>query len=100
VVRRLPRSPPPVRVPAHYTWHMDRGSDITPRKLSIVIQLSSPDQYQGGDLELFFAEPHVTAPRGLGDATAFASFVMHRVTPVTRGVRRSLVVWVGGPGFR
>lgn len=86
--------------PAHYTWHMDRGADITPRKLSITIQLSDPADYDGGDLELFFADPAVKAPRGLGNAAAFASFTMHRVTPVTRGVRRSLVVWVGGPGFR
>jgi len=92
--------PGPDGEPAHYTWHMDRGGDITPRKLSLVIQLSTPDEYEGGDLELFFAEPGVKVPRGLGTAAAFASFVMHRVTPVTRGVRRSLVVWVGGPAFR
>ncbi len=84
----------------HYTWHMDRGADITPRKLSLVVQLSAPEDYTGGDLELFYADPAVRVPRGLGNVVAFPSFVMHRVTPVTRGIRRSLVVWVGGPGFR
>jgi|JI10StandDraft_1071094.scaffolds.fasta_scaffold46573_3 PKHD-type hydroxylase len=86
--------------PGHYTWHMDRGDNITPRKLSIVVQLSSPTDYTGGDLELFFADPGVKAPRGLGHVAAFPSFLMHRVTAVTQGVRRSLVIWVGGPGFR
>lgn len=84
----------------HYTWHMDRGANITPRKLSLVVQLSSPADYDGGNLELFYADPAVVVPRALGYVAAFPSFVMHRVTPVTRGVRRSLVIWVGGPGFR
>ncbi|MEZ4399714.1 MAG: 2OG-Fe(II) oxygenase [Kofleriaceae bacterium] len=90
----------PGQAPGHYTWHMDRGSNITPRKLSLVIQLSAPEDYDGGDLELFYADPAVRVPRGLGNVVGFPSFVMHRVTPVTRGLRRSLVVWVGGPGFR
>jgi PKHD-type hydroxylase len=86
--------------PAHYTWHMDRGANITPRKLSLVVQLSAPEDYTGGDLELFYSDPVTVVPRALGDISAFPSYVMHRVTPVTAGLRRSLVVWVGGPGFR
>lgn len=86
--------------PGHYTWHMDRGANITPRKLTLVVQLSAPDEYDGGDFELFYADPATRAPRGLGNVVGFPSFIMHRVTPVTRGLRRSLVVWIGGPGFR
>lgn len=90
----------PDRAPGHYTWHMDRGSGLIPRKLSLVVQLSSPDDYDGGDLELFYQDPVNRVPRALGYVAAFPAYVMHRVTPVTRGIRRSLVVWVGGPAFR
>lgn len=90
----------PGEAPGHYTWHMDRGANITPRKLSLVVQLSAPSDYDGGELELFYADPAVRVTRGLGHVVAFPSYVMHRVTPVTRGLRRSLVAWIGGPGFR
>ncbi|HLL23195.1 MAG TPA: hypothetical protein VK427_13745, partial [Kofleriaceae bacterium] len=54
-----------------------RAAAVARDKLSIVIQLSAPDDYTGGDLELFFADPAVQAPRGLGNAAAFPSFTMH-----------------------
>jgi PKHD-type hydroxylase len=84
-----------------YDWHLDRGiSTFAPRKLSLVLQLSDPSEYEGGDLELSVgAEPIVvTKQRGL--VTAFPSFVLHRVTPVTKGTRKTLVAWLAGPKFR
>lgn len=88
--------------PEHYDWHMDKGS-IHPaaRKLSLVLQLSDPDEYEGGDLEFLTGSSQpIKARKEKGIITAFPSWVLHRVTPVTKGTRRSLVVWVAGPPFR
>lgn len=85
----------------HYVWHTDRGRKVSWRKLSICVQLSDPAQYEGGELELFVrGDAPSRAPKGLGMAVAFPSFVPHRVTPVIAGLRRSLVCWVAGPPLR
>ena len=85
----------------HYSWHIDKGSStISPRKLSIVLQLTDPSEYEGGDLELFTSSTPIVAKKQKGIIYAFPSWILHRVTPVTSGVRRSLVVWVAGPKFR
>lgn len=86
----------------HYTWHMDKGpeSKSSPRKLSLVLLLSDPSEYEGGDLEIFTGVNPVSLDKKKGIVHAFPSFVMHRVTPITRGIRRSLVVWIAGPKFR
>ncbi len=84
-----------------YGWHMDIGPHpINHRKISITIQLSEPDEYTGGDLELWSGVGHVSAPRSKGCAVLFPSFMLHRVTPVTTGTRKSLVLWVGGGAYR
>jgi PKHD-type hydroxylase len=70
------------------------------RKISITIQLSNPDDYDGGDLEFWLGKTPEKAPREQAFAVLFPSYLMHRVTPVTRGMRKSLVVWVGGDTFR
>lgn len=89
---------------SHYTWHMDRGmsrsTGSAPRKLSLVLQLSDPDEYEGGDLQLFTQADPITVEKKKGLVVAFPSFIMHRVTPVTKGTRRTLVVWLTGPSFR
>lgn len=86
----------------HYDWHMDKGNlHPSPRKLSLVMQLSDPDEYEGGDLE-FLTRPGepIQAKKEKGIIYAFPSYVLHRVTPVTKGTRKSLVVWVAGPKFK
>lgn len=85
----------------HYGWHVDMGrmSEI-PRKLSMVLLLSDPDEYEGGDLQMRTGPEPVTLDRRQGMVHAFPSYVLHQVTPVTRGTRRSLVVWLCGPQFR
>ncbi len=86
---------------ARYGWHRDKGSNTpAPRKLSLVLQLSDPSEYDGGDLELLLEEAPLTVKKEKGLVYAFPSYVLHQVTPVTRGVRRSLVVWLVGPRFR
>ena len=85
----------------HYDWHMDVGNyPMNNRKISVTIQLSSPDDYEGGDLEFWVGRTPDKAPREHLLAILFPSYLMHRVTPITKGVRKSLVVWVGGDTFR
>ena len=89
-----------------YNWHIDVGPGHTSyRKLSIVIQLSDPEEYEGGDLEIFdcwdtaldpFNFPSKAVPKSKGSIVIFPSYMPHRVTPVTKGIRKSLVWWVGG----
>jgi PKHD-type hydroxylase len=82
-----------------FDWHMDLGPGRTSaRKLSMTVQLSPPDDYAGGDLE-FVGNTH-GAERERGSATIFPAYVGHRVSPVKRGTRRSLVAWAYGPSFR
>ena len=86
-----------------YDWHQDvwlESDRCYDRKLSLVVQLSEPDDYEGGAFEFFgIAAPAANfAPRG--SLLIFPSFLQHRVTPVIKGVRRSLVSWVEGPRWR
>ncbi len=85
----------------HYGWHTDIGpGSISHRKVSITIQLSGPDEYEGGDFDLWYGSEFMTMEKKKGSAILFPSFTLHRVTPVTKGVRRSLVLWVGGEAYK
>ena len=85
----------------HYDWHTDVGSGaLSHRKVSITVQLSKPDEYEGGNLELLRGEYNEVAPRGLGTVVIFPSYMLHRVTEITKGTRKSLVLWVGGSHYR
>jgi len=86
----------------HYDWHLDRGvsGGQAPRKLSLVLQLSDPSEYEGGELEVFLGGEPTQMKKEQGLVVAFPSFVLHRVTPITSGTRRTLVVWLSGPKFR
>jgi PKHD-type hydroxylase len=84
----------------HYDWHCDTGNTVEPRKISLTLQLSEPSAYEGGDLLLEAGAGPFRAHKGRGTLVAFPSYMMHRVTPVTSGTRKSLVIWVAGPPFR
>jgi len=85
----------------HYDWHMDIGpGSISHRKVSIVTQLSDPSEYEGGDLELWYGGGTIQIPKHKGLTVIFPSFSMHRVTPITKGTRKSLVLWVGGEHYK
>lgn len=84
-----------------FDWHLDFGAgEISARKLSITVQLSDPDEYEGGDLQFMINQKIVNAPREKGTIVIFPSFIIHRVTPITKGIRQSIVGWVSGPPFR
>jgi PKHD-type hydroxylase len=85
-----------------YDWHID--SDINcaheppVRKISMTCLLSPENEFEGGDLEVM-SEGKV-AKLKQGQIVFFASFVRHRVKPVIKGNRKSLVMWFGGTPLR
>jgi hypothetical protein len=84
-----------------YDKHIDITNNSPYRKLSIVFQLSESDNYAGGDLLLHNNSKNpIKISRNRGEMAAFPSYVLHEVTPVTSGVRYSLVAWVTGKPFR
>ena len=84
----------------HYTWHTDGGSgSFSTCKLSIVVQLSDPKKYEGGELQLFTDDVQ-SITKKQGAVTFFPSYSAHRVTPITKGKRYTLVIWVAGPPFK
>jgi PKHD-type hydroxylase len=85
---------------SHYDWHIDLGARKMQRKLSLSLQLTDPGGYEGCDLQFRAGHEIETAPRQRGAAIVFPSFVLHRVTPIASGTRKSLVVWAAGPKFR
>ena len=86
-----------------YDWHMDADVNglLEPpvRKISMTILLSDPSEFKGGDLE-FMTEGNKPPQLLQGQAIYFCSLLRHRVAKVTKGVRRSLVMWFGGPPFK
>ena len=85
-----------------YDWHMDCDINMQHeppvRKISMTLLLNDPSEFEGGHLELM--SPGTFGELKQGHAICFASFINHRVQPVTRGIRQSLVVWFGGKPFR
>jgi len=93
-----------------YDWHVDMGveqpNDVVFRKLSISISLN--EDYEGGDFEIeHWCAPNVTkrhtsikGMRKTGSIVVFPSFLHHRVAPITKGKRYSLVCWFRGPQFK
>jgi len=86
-----------------YDWHMDAevNCQYEPpvRKISMTILLSPSNEFEGGDLE-FMAQGNKPPQLMQGQAIFFCSMIRHRVNKVKKGVRRSLVMWFGGPPFK
>jgi len=87
-----------------YDWHPDciqKNYNIfyEQRKISITIQLSDASEYEGGELEFWHPTTPRTAPKEKGTVIMFPSYYYHRVKPVTKGKRVSLVSWINGPDF-
>ena len=104
----------------HYDWHGDMGKIYDEnhwhpkwrnktRKLSAVIQLTDPSEYEGGDFWINYGDkPHnekqsvvlINGMKNRGSVLIFPSFLFHKVEPVTFGTRYSLVNWILGDTFR
>lgn len=88
----------------HYTWHADnifmRGYEAMQRKLSFVVMLSDPSDYQDGDFEFQDVPSPTKTKLTKGSMLLFPSYLIHRVKPVTSGLRYSMVGWLLGPRFR
>ena len=85
----------------YFDWHMDfHAAEISHRKLSVTVQLSDEDAYEGGDLQFMINNRTESAPRRKGTVIVFPSFILHRVTEVTEGKRNSIVGWLSGPPYR
>ncbi len=82
----------------YYDWHMDLASrgTLAVRKLSISVQLNDSADYDGGDLEVDIGAVIKLGSRRKGALVVFPSYMRHRVLPITRGTRYSLVAWFGG----
>ena len=89
----------------HYDMHHDidwnkEGSNAD-RKLSVTVQLSDPEEYEGGFFGFAETEsPHTDIAMPKGTVLVFPSYLQHAVSPVTSGVRKSLVAWFEGPKWR
>jgi len=91
-----------------YDFHADldyrdrrNAADPQTRKLSLSLILNEPGvDFEGGEFQIMIGPEPMTCTQAKGSVLLFPSWVLHRVTPVTRGVRKSLVVWVTGPKFR
>lgn len=89
----------------HYkAWHRDllQSSEIEGevRKLSIVMGLTDPDEYEGGYLQFYSINQHVSVKLELGQIVIFPTTLPHRVTRVKSGERETLIGWYGGPPFK
>ena len=86
-----------------YDWHMDADVNCQyeppVRKISMTILLSPQHEFEGGDLE-FMSEGNKPPQLLQGQAIFFCSLIRHRVAKIKKGVRRSLVMWFGGPPFK
>lgn len=86
----------------HYTWHIDtsvRGGQQHVRKLSFSAGLNDESEYEGGELQFWLGPEPVSYRLKKGQIIVFPSYLLHRVAPVTKGVRKTLVGWSRGPNF-
>lgn len=83
-----------------YGWHQDFGAMSISRKLSLVLQLTDPSNYEGGNLQIMTSGQPQNMKKQRGLIVVFPSFQLHQVTPVTQGSRQSLVAWISGPAFK
>ena len=84
-----------------YDWHHDvdfTSDSMSDRKITVVIQLSDPSTYEGGNFSFKDVENPDFTPQG--SIIVFPSFLEHKVYPITKGVRYSLAAWIEGPRWK
>ena len=89
----------------HYNFHVDsdgharKNIDDTVRKISMTCLLTDPNQFEGGDFQIQTGGEPYNVEVKKGDIILFPSYILHRVSPVTKGVSHSLVAWTHGRAF-
>lgn len=87
----------------HYNWHIDTfllsGKPLD-RKVTVICLMNDPSEFEGGELQFNIGGQIMEAQLKKGSVIAFPSFLLHRVTPVTKGVRKTAVMWLNGPAFK
>lgn len=83
-----------------HTDHFFQGPGQYPRKLSFSMQLTEPDEYEGGETLILTSEQGFAIPKDRGTITFFPSYTLHEVKPITKGTRKALVGWVHGPRLK
>ena len=87
----------------HYNWHVDTfllSGKPHDRKVTVVCLMNDPSEFEGGELQLNINGQILEAQLKKGSVIVFPSYILHRVTPVTKGVRKSAVMWLNGPAFK
>ena len=84
-----------------YDWHQDvLWSPKEHRKFTYIIQLTNKEEYEGGDFEFRDAKVDLANAGDRGTIIVFPSLLYHRITPLTKGSRQSIVGWVVGPRWK
>tara|TARA_B100000424_G_scaffold247230_1_gene219468 strand:- start:1 stop:567 length:567 start_codon:yes stop_codon:yes gene_type:complete len=89
----------------HYNFHRDddghsrRNIDDSVRKISVTCLLTDPSEFEGGNFQILTSDTPYDVKLEKGDIIMFPSYLLHRVSPVTKGVRHSLVAWANGRAF-
>jgi len=83
-----------------FGMHKDMLAGYPIRKLSMTLQLSDPEDYEGGELVLLLGKEAEILSKEQGKMICFPSYLLHEVRPVTKGTRYSLVAWVTGKAFK
>lgn len=87
---------------AYFKPHLDiylNDSEIE-RKITFIIQLSNPQDYTGGNLQLYTHSNPDVMPKDKGSLIAFPSLLLHEVSPILSGQRYACVGWCYGPAFK
>jgi len=84
----------------HYQWSSDIGDGYIHRKLSVTLQLSTPEEYEGGEIEYNLGSRILKAPSESGTLTIHPSYLLHRTNPIVSGVKKTLVLWISGNPFK
>ena len=84
-----------------YDWHRDASrSNVFDTKLTVLINLST-ENYEGGQFELNTGNAEIIKQfNEPGDVLMFQSLILHKVNPVTKGIRKTLAFFLNGPSFR
>jgi PKHD-type hydroxylase len=85
----------------HYDWHVDNGNEKSSfRKLSCVLNLTNPYEYDGGGTSIKTGNKSTFLPKEQGSINIFPSYVLHKANKIKMGQRITLVIWVGGSHYK